>query len=82
MIKELLGQEKEIWVELTRFNRAAFLRQAKTENFCWFNGKEIDETDDSFLTVAVCADHTLAKVPCFMRTDKRFENVKRVRYVK
>ena len=82
MIKELLGQEKEIWVELTHFNRAAFLRQAKAEHFCWFNGKEIDETDDTFSIVAVCENGTLAKAPCFMLADKGFKNVKRVRYVK
>ena len=80
MIKELLQQEQEIWVRLTKQNRAAFLRQAKAEGFCYFNGKQIDESDDTFLIAAVSANGTIAKVPCFCLSSPQFANVKRIDY--
>lgn len=80
MIKELLQQEKEIWIKLNPNNRAAFLRQAKAEGFCYYNGKQIDESDDTFLIAAVSENGTLAKVPCFCLSSSQFVNVKRIDY--
>ncbi len=47
-IKELLGQEKEIWVDLNEDNYRAFFKQAKQEGFVWLNGKEIQPQKEQF----------------------------------
>ena len=47
-IKELLGREKEIWVDLRKENYRAFFKQAKEEGFAWFNGREIRPDEELF----------------------------------
>ena len=47
-IKETLGQEKEIWVDVNEDNYRAFFRQAKKEGFVWINGKEIQPNKELF----------------------------------
>jgi hypothetical protein len=66
-IKELLANEKEIWLYLTEGNYLDFFKQAKKEGFVWINGQEILDNENMRLCVAVYQDGSIAHVSCFAR---------------
>ena len=66
-IKELLGREKEVWVDLRKENYRAFFKQAKEEGFVWINGREIREDENFPFCMRITQDGKLARVLCFQR---------------
>ena len=66
-IKELLANEKEIWLYLTEENYLDFFKQAKKEGFVRINGQEILDNENMRLCIAVRQDGSIAHVSCFAR---------------
>lgn len=70
-IKEVLGTEKEIWVDLNEGNYRAFFKQAKEEGFVWLNGKEIQPDKELFrFCIAVSLQGEIGGVNGYARFGK------------
>ena len=70
-IKELLGTETQIWVDLTADNYRAFFKQAKEEGFVWLNGKQIQPNQEKFrFCIAVLSQGKIGGVNGYARFGK------------
>ncbi len=74
--KELCGDEKEVWIEISPGEGEEFLQWAKDLGCVWINGKQIvpSEGANSF-HFAIHNDGTLANVAMFVWVHKQFEGV-------
>lgn len=79
--EELLEKEKMIWIEVEEKNAKLFLKIAKTMNFKWLNGKNIDfENDKPFFHLSLESDKTLSNVAIFAWFSPKTKNIKRLSY--
>ena len=79
--EELLQKEKVIWVEVERKNAKEFLKTAKTMNFKWLNGKNIDfENDRPFFHLSLESDKTLSNVAIFAWLSPKTKLIKRLSF--
>lgn len=79
--EELLEKEKMIWIEVEEKNAKSFLKIAKTMNFKWLNGKNIDfENDKPFFHLSLESDKTLSNVAIFAWFSPKTKHIKRLSY--
>jgi len=80
-IKELLKEKNEIIIVLNESNKKSFLKQAKSENFKWISGDEIDENNDCFFHILVKNDLTIANLSTMVLVQSNeFNQVERIEY--
>ena len=67
-IRDLLADEREIWLDLNEDNYRVFFRQGKEEGFVWLNGKEIRPERELFrFTISITKDGKIGGVNGYQR---------------